>query len=403
MHEFVVIADDFTGANDTGVQICKKGIPVRVLLDAAQVAGSEDSLVVDTESRVVSAQEAYDKVFGAVQAVMATGGCRYLYKKVDSTLRGHIREEVRAAIDAYEPETILFAPSYPAQGRWVQGKRLYVQGTALLDTEIAKDPRNPLQCDNIAELLEPCTGPVRHYAVSDLEQQAVGIGAGAYTFDAVSPDHLTYIARQAVDSGRRILWIGSAGLAEALLNVLYPPKPAVVAVVGSISGKTMEQIAYCRAQGMPVVRIDMAKAHQTGSIREEMAQAAALLKSGTDVVVTAAACRQDYEDFVAYGQQIGLSTDALAECTKRTLSEAVPQLLQEADAAGLFLTGGDTAIAVIQALQCAGSQIQQEILPGFVQGRLCGGPWDGMAVVTKAGAFGSKADIWACMQRLRML
>ena len=284
----------------------------------------------------------------------------------------------------------------------MQGKRLYVQGTALLDTEIARDPRNPLQCDNIAELLEPCTGPVRHYAVSDLEQQAVRIGAGAYTFDAVSPDHLTYIARQAVDSGRRILWIGSAGLAEALLNVLYPPKPAV-AVVGSISGKTMEQIAYCRAQGMPVVRIDMAKAHQTGSIREELAQAAALLKSGTDVVVTAAACRQDYEDFVAYGQQIGLSTDALAECTKRTLSEAVPQLLQEADAAGLFLTGGDTAIAVIQALQCAGSQIQQEILPGFVQGRLCGGPWDGMAVVTKAGAFGSKADIWACMQRLRML
>lgn len=402
MHEFVVIADDFTGANDTGVQICKKGIPVQVVLDAAQVAGNADSLVVDTESRVVSPQEAYDKVFGAVKAVMASGGCRYLYKKVDSTLRGHIREEIRAAIDAYAPETILFAPSYPAQGRWVQGQRLYVQGTALLDTEIAKDPRNPLQCDNIAELLEPCTGPVRHYAVSDLEQQAVGIGAGAYTFDAVSPDHLTYIARQAVNSSRRILWIGSAGLAEALLNVLYPPKPAV-AVVGSISGKTMEQIAYCRAQGMPVVRIDMAKAHQTGSIREEIAQAAAFLKSGTDVVVTAAACRQDYEDFVAYGQQIGLSTDALAECTKHTLSEAVPQLLQEADAAGLFLTGGDTAIAVIQALQCAGSQIQQEILPGFVQGRLCGGPWDGMAVVTKAGAFGSKADIWACMQRLRML
>ena len=78
MHEFVVIADDFTGANDTGVQICKKGIPVRVLLDAAQVAGSEDSLVVDTESRVVSPQEAYDKVLGAVQAVMASGGCRYL-------------------------------------------------------------------------------------------------------------------------------------------------------------------------------------------------------------------------------------------------------------------------------------------------------------------------------------
>lgn len=402
MHEFVVIADDFTGANDTGVQICKKGIPVQVLLDAAQVAGSEDSLVVDTESRVVSTQEAYDKVFCAVKAVMASGGCRYLYKKVDSTLRGHIREEVRAAMDAYEPETILFAPSYPAQGRCVQGQRLYVQGTALLDTEIAKDPRNPLQCDNVAELLAPCTERVRHYTVSDLEQKAVKIGVGAYTFDAVTPEHLLYIAEEAAASGRRVLWIGSAGLAEALLNVLYPPKPAV-AVIGSISAKTREQIAYCQAQGVPVVCIDMAKAHQTGSIGEDIARAAAFLRSRKDIIVTAAACRQDYEDFVAYGRHQGLSSDELAELTKRTLSEAVPQLLQEADAAGLFLTGGDTAIAVIQALQCAGSQIQQEILPGFVQGRLCGGIYDGMPVVTKAGAFGSKADIWTCMQRLRML
>ena len=111
----------------------------------------------------------------------------------------------------------------------MQGKRLYVQGTALLDTEIARDPRNPLQCDNIAELLEPCTGPVHHYAVSDLEGEAVGIGAGAYTFDAVSPDHLTYIARQAVDSGRRILWIGSAGLAEALLVCRYPARSRLAA------------------------------------------------------------------------------------------------------------------------------------------------------------------------------
>ena len=199
MHEFVVIADDFTGANDTGVQICKKGIPVQVVLDAAQVAGNADSLVVDTESRVVSPQEAYDKVFGAVQAVMAAGGCRYLYKKVDSTLRGHIREEVRAAIDAYEPETILFAPSYPAQGRWVQGKRLYVQGTALLDTEIAKD-----RAIRWSAIILPSCWSLYGTGSSLCRVRFRATGRGhwrrSYTFDAVSPDHLTYIARQAVDS-----------------------------------------------------------------------------------------------------------------------------------------------------------------------------------------------------------
>mgnify|MGYP002198809760 FL=1 len=57
MHHFVIIADDFTGANDTGVQLCKHGIPVDVILDTAQIEANGNSLSIDSESRVVSGQD----------------------------------------------------------------------------------------------------------------------------------------------------------------------------------------------------------------------------------------------------------------------------------------------------------------------------------------------------------
>jgi uncharacterized protein YgbK (DUF1537 family) len=54
----------------------------------------------------------------------------------------------------------------------------------------------------------------------------------------------------------------------------------------------------------------------------------------------------------------------------------------------LFLTGGDTADAVLTSAGGKGIRILGEIVTGVVQGTLIGGPLDGLPVVTKAGAFG---------------
>lgn len=48
MHHFVIIADDFTGANDTGVQLCKRGIPADVILDIDQIEDNGNSLAIDS-------------------------------------------------------------------------------------------------------------------------------------------------------------------------------------------------------------------------------------------------------------------------------------------------------------------------------------------------------------------
>lgn len=370
MRDFVVIADDFTGANDTGVQIRAKGIPIDVMLEPQDLTASDRSVVIDTESRVVTAAEAYRRVRDAFLKVQACGGCRHVYKKVDSTLRGHLRAEVQALIAVYEPEIIVFAPAFPDQGRTVRKGRLCVHGTPLLDTELVTDPRNPVREDKVASILAEITGrPVRHRSGDALRNEKEPLDGAAFSFDTETNEDLAAIAGFFLKTGKRVLWIGSAGLAAALLHAAKPARPAL-AVIGSVSTKTMEQIAYCKARGVVSIKLP------------------------------AAETRRDYESFAAYGRENGLTNDDLAAFTKTLLSEAAQVILGKVAVRGAFLTGGDTAIAVIRRLQATGSRIEKEIRSGFVQGRLIGGIMENLLIVTKAGAFGSETDIYDCMKKM---
>ena len=69
MHEFVILADDFTGANDTGVQVAKRGLPVSVILRAEDIRPGSESIVIDSESRVISGTDAYKRVYAMASAV----------------------------------------------------------------------------------------------------------------------------------------------------------------------------------------------------------------------------------------------------------------------------------------------------------------------------------------------
>ena len=60
-HRFLIVADDFTGANDTGVQLKRNGIPVKVILRTG-ASDESHSVVLDTESRSLPGEEAFQKV-----------------------------------------------------------------------------------------------------------------------------------------------------------------------------------------------------------------------------------------------------------------------------------------------------------------------------------------------------
>ncbi|ECE6833897.1 four-carbon acid sugar kinase family protein, partial [Salmonella enterica] len=89
--KMIVIADDFTGSNDTGVQLAKKGARTEVMLSASQKPSRRaDVLVINTESRAMPADQAASAVYAALSPWCETSPAPLVYKKIDSTFRGNI-------------------------------------------------------------------------------------------------------------------------------------------------------------------------------------------------------------------------------------------------------------------------------------------------------------------------
>ncbi|WP_312168554.1 four-carbon acid sugar kinase family protein, partial [Atlantibacter hermannii] len=89
--KMIVIADDFTGSNDTGVQLAKKGARTEVMLTATQKPSRRaDVLVINTESRAISAAQAEQAVQQALAPWCDGASVPLVYKKIDSTFRGNV-------------------------------------------------------------------------------------------------------------------------------------------------------------------------------------------------------------------------------------------------------------------------------------------------------------------------
>jgi 2-keto-3-deoxygluconate permease len=92
MANIMVVADDFTGANDTGVQFAKSNLKSIVITDKENISKTFDAcdvLIVDTESRFDSPDIAYRKLFETGKTVRKKN-LMCIYKKLDSTFRGNI-------------------------------------------------------------------------------------------------------------------------------------------------------------------------------------------------------------------------------------------------------------------------------------------------------------------------
>lgn len=200
MNRYLIIADDFTGANDTGVQLVNHGISVNVNLDLFNIVNSpSNSRVVDTETRNVSkavAKETMQKIGTQIQFT----NFNFVYKKVDSTLRGNISLEIKELASIYEPEIVVFDPALPNLGRTVEDGVLYVGDKRAERTESIKDPLNPIQDDNIAHLLQKAfpQSECYHYSLKNIRQPNFEIDTKFkyLSFDTKNDSDLSKIIKQ---------------------------------------------------------------------------------------------------------------------------------------------------------------------------------------------------------------
>jgi len=370
-----VLADDLTGALDTAVQFAREDSPVTVLLrpheDDARV------VVADTESRGLSPAAATRSLQGWIP--LARG---LVYKKMDSTLRGPFAAEAEALGRALGKRGVLVAPAFPRAGRTVRQGVLHVHGIPVHETEAAADPGCPITDSRVREAVRryvhSCCHTIGLPTVREGVQavtSALDALSGFAVADAETDADLAVLAKALVE---RSDWLpcGSAGLAEALAGRLgfarsttsmAIRRPAVL-VVGSAHPASRRQLARVAEA------LDLAPVVVGGEPEAELLERADRNYHRTGVALLAL--------------PEGRLATAAAESARTALARLGAELVDRWRAETLYATGGETLLAVLEALDVAALRPLAEVAAGVVISEARPASGRGLAVVSKAGGFG---------------
>lgn len=401
MDKILIIADDFTGANDTGVQLKKRGLNTKVVLEGSSIEDDGYSYVLDTESRALMSDKAKQKVKNELSSV-DLNNYDLIYKKVDSTLRGNISAEIKAIDELYNPDFIIFAPSYPDIGRTtIDGVHL-VNGKRVTQTEFSKDPKKPVLEDRLNYIFSDYSiDDVKLHKLKELREDDLNLKhKHIHVFDIENNDDFSVLVDKALTIEGKILWVGSAGLANELFKKLFPQKSAI-AVVGSLSEVSKAQMRYANAKGVDIVKIDISKLLYNDDISNYVETIRNLIKENKDIIVTSSYSDEDYLNSIKTGEELSMSREDISNFTQKILSKIIINGIQNLDISGLFITGGDTAIEFIKATNASGSIIDEEVLTGIPMMRMCGGIYNGMKLITKAGAFGDEHALIYSLEKIK--
>ena len=424
-----ILADDFTGANDTAVQFVKKGFSTGVSLDTSLTPAplqSFDVLAIDTETRFDSGEDAYRKVLQTTGR-LTDYGVYQVYKKIDSTLRGNPGGEIAAALDATAIQLAIVAPALPSHGRTTVAGRCLVNGIPLAETEFGRDPRTPVRDSFIAAIIAAqCDYPV---ATIDLQRVRSGPQAllaalsaveGRGTpriavLDAETTRDLEIIARCAALLKEPPLLAGSSGLADHLWPGELPATAArtatalraapkslsgvgILIVVGSVSQTACSQVDHALAARPDLCELRLAPDAAADDPRRESRR---LLRLYRDARRSGAVC---ILRTTRSADDTRLCANSIALCIGRLVAD----ICITDPPKGMMLSGGDTAVKTAAALGCSGFAVSAEVLPGIPCGYFMidsethpqAADVQQIAIVTKAGGFGGPDAILRIIQHL---
>ncbi|RHP44997.1 four-carbon acid sugar kinase family protein [Clostridium sp. AF32-12BH] len=269
MDKLLIIADDFTGALDTGIQFTKMGIRAKIVTDYQydfqNLKEEYQLLVVNTDSRPLSSEEAYNRVYHlAVNARKA--GFEYVYKKTDSGLRGNIGAEIKAVMDAYEEDTAYCIPALPSLNRITRKGVQYIDGIPVQESVFGKDPFEPVCKSDVADVIHIQNDisvekvPTFSYEQVVWERKEPTV----FLFDAETDHDMYRIAGRLKEHTNYHVCAGCAGFAaayEVLLdfergNPHYMQlSDRLLVLCGSVNEITVKQLVYARKHGFGAGRL----------------------------------------------------------------------------------------------------------------------------------------------------
>ena len=429
MPRCVVVADDLTGANATGVLLKKNGFDTLTLLRPAMDKASSlsrcDCLVLPTDSRAIPGEEAYARVREALELLAGPEVLHYA-KRIDSTLRGNLGRETDAFLDFLGPAYMaVCVPCFPSSGRVLVGGHLLVGGRPLRKTEAASDPKCPIcTSDALALMRGQSTYPVASIHLDDVQDGAEHLaevmsrerekGTRILLVDSVSEEDMLIVADAIVKAGIPVVSV-DPGPFTAIMGKKLLPKEAkraeakVLCTIGSVNAVAATQTIRLLSQmNVAAVFLDAARLLESPEKREEeierLTRELLAIADTSDVlaVIGSGIDPENRIDFHLYTERWGVDVEGLSQLINTAFARiALDVMAQCPQIKGVYSTGGDITAAIHTAAGTVGLRLLDEVVPLAGYGIAMGGTLAGKAFISKGGMVGDEQAMITCVSYLQ--
>lgn len=406
MIQLLIIADDFTGALDTGVQFAATGALTRVItsqsMSLSRFAEAWEVLVVDAETRHLAAREAAEIVGNyTLQAVKL--GIPHIYKKTDSALRGNIGAELAAVLEQSNEECLPFFPAFPQMARNTIGGIHYIQGIPVADSVFGSDPFEPVSCSNVPELISRQSAVPTDSCPVPAADQPLPETPGIWVFDSSSLDDLKKIGGRLKEAGRLHILAGCAGFAAVLPELLGlgTGKPRSIpkldenftVICGSVNPITVAQVAYAEQHGFlhrqlkPEQKLN-SDYWQTPDGEKMLEEIGKEMYANPRRILDANDPGSSQET-ARYAAKFGMDLQGIRQTVSGTIGYLVSRLFSHEMVGTLLITGGDTLLQCMDYMDVHEIEPLKEMDAGVVLSRFT---YHGITryVISKSGGFGGE-------------
>lgn len=412
--KLVMFADDLTGAIDAGVQFAQNGISTGYYSDINSMQkalrNSENEVfIMNTNTRHLSPETAYRRLY-EYSSIVCNENIGEILKKTDSGLRGNIRSELAAVLDAAEAFSgrelkLHFIPAYPGMNRITRQGIQYIDGVPVRESVFGRDPFEPVKESDVVRLMQYANKRVYNASVRDTQCKDIGRG-GMIAWDAETDQDIEKIIDKLLgnrnNEGREIgLWAGCAAIAQVLADKLsfhksrvqaVRPMSKMIVVCGSLNQITKRQIEFARDRGFieKVAEADLLLQYNEGipkQLKEILDNIVIKYEEGKSCMIDTGF--PDLEKIRRLGKLHSCTANELGKQIAVLLGKIAAYLLYKEADINLLIIGGDTLQGFMDRLQYDEFQMLGEIKPGVVSIRIVK---DGIErnLLTKSGGFGDK-------------
>ncbi|OFY52794.1 MAG: hypothetical protein A2Y87_00615 [Bacteroidetes bacterium RBG_13_46_8] len=384
------IADDFTGAAEIGGIGLRHGMDV--IIETKNVSQTTaDIIVIAANTRSLEAQKA-SGIISAITRQLQRLNPLFIYKKIDSVLRGHVSDELNAQMLSSGKSRSVVVAANPVFNRIIRDGIYYINNIPLNKTRFSGDPEFPVSSAMVKEIIGDNSVFIGLKPGDRLPESGIIIG------DATGLDDLMKWTRQ-ID--KNTIPAGASGFFDALLKKYH-----VSAARKSFHAAPFgEKVLYVLGSAFSRDDILLRKIEESGHYLSNMPEEIyfnqnndpVLLRVWADEIVKG---MEEHKKVIASVIHSPSDEPGLSKRIRENIGKLIKMVAETTELNELIIEGGSTTSFVLEQLNISKLIPIQELGTGVIRMKIEDKP--GLCLTTKPGSYSWPDIVWLLQDNEQM-